>query len=267
MALVSLPMYDLPEIAAARKGWWRGLARAFKREGIRGVPKRLCDDGRWKEHCSSPELLFSQTCGYVFHPLAGRVRVIATPCYAAEGCEGADYSSMIVVREEAPVRAIEDLRGGVAAVNDIQSQSGYSALRSVIAPHQEGGRFFARVIVTAAHIDSVAAVATGAADVAAIDCVTYALIARYRPAALDGIRVLGRSPRAPGLPYITGGDADDDRVARFRAGLRQALADPGLVAAREAMLLVDAVQLPEAAYRRIDELEAEAVAHGYPRVE
>src|SRR6185312_8107473 len=33
MAVASLPMYDLPELRAATDAWWKGLARAFRREG------------------------------------------------------------------------------------------------------------------------------------------------------------------------------------------------------------------------------------------
>ena len=44
-----------------------------------------------------------------------------------------------------------------------------------------GGRFFSRVVTSGSHPASVAAVARGEADVAAIDCVTYALLDRYLP--------------------------------------------------------------------------------------
>jgi len=263
----SLPMYDLPELAHVRAEWWRGLKRAMRRAGVAGVPKRLCENGRCDDHWRVPDLLFTQTGGYpLVNELAGRVRVIATPCYAAEGCVGADYSSAIVVREDAPATAIEHLRGRVAAVNDPRSQSGYSALRAVVAPHHRDGRFFARVVVTGSHVASLAAIMEGGADVAAIDCVTYALMTRLRPRALAGTRVLCRGPAAPGLPYITAGDADDDRLARLRAAVRQAVDDPGLAAVRAAMLLVDAVELPPAAYSQIHRLEAASVAEGYPEL-
>ena len=38
MAVASLPMYDLPELRAATDAWWRGLAQAFRREGIADLP-------------------------------------------------------------------------------------------------------------------------------------------------------------------------------------------------------------------------------------
>jgi len=32
MTIASLPMYDLPEIAPHTNRWWKGFARAFRRE-------------------------------------------------------------------------------------------------------------------------------------------------------------------------------------------------------------------------------------------
>ena len=44
----------------------------------------------------------------------------------------------------------------------------------------------------------------GRADVCAVDCVSYALLGDRAPGELAGTRVLGRSPLAPALPFITG---------------------------------------------------------------
>ena len=104
----------------------------------------------------------------------------------------------------------------------------------------------------------------GEADVAAIDCVTHALIARHAPEELAGTRVLTRIASAPGLPYVSRIDASDDLVARLRAGLARAVADPDLGAVREALLIRDFEVLALAAYERMPEMEAEAAGAGYP---
>ena len=111
---------------------------------------------------------------------------------------------------------------------------------------------------------SLAAVAAGEADVAAVDCVSYALFQRYRRPQLAKVRVLCSTPSAPGLPYVTAGDGDPARLSKLRDGLRAAMADPALAAAREALLLRDVMLLPDSAYERMDEMEAAAVARGYP---
>ncbi|WP_162913354.1 PhnD/SsuA/transferrin family substrate-binding protein [Rhodospirillaceae bacterium SYSU D60014] len=264
MARASLPMYDLPEVAAATDAWWGGLARAFRREGLPDVPERLRREGTPLEHWLAPDLLFGQTCGYpLTHALAGRVTLVATPCYQAAGCAGPEYRSFVIVAAESPAIEFTALRGKTCAVNSADSQSGYNALRTLVAPLSRDGRFFSQVVASGSHRASLGLVASGAADVAAIDCVTHALLARHSPAVLDGTRVLCETAAAPGLPYVTAISADEERLRRLRAGLRRALDDPDLAAARDALLLADAEVLPLATYDRILELKMAAVGHGY----
>ncbi len=94
MRVAGLPMYDLPEIREATEAWWQGIARAFRRAAVREVPHwlswQLAPWQLWRH----PALLFAQTCGYpLTHGLDGQVRLIATPCHAADGCCGPTYRS------------------------------------------------------------------------------------------------------------------------------------------------------------------------------
>lgn len=260
----SLPMYDLPEARAATDAWWQGLARAFRAEGVGDVPDRLTHDPTLPDHWTAPDLLFSQTCGYpLTHALAGRVRLVATPRYRAHGCSGARYCSLLVVAEDSPATALDDLRGRRCAYNSADSQSGYNTLRAAVAPLARNGRFFAAALRTGGHRFSIAAVARGEADICAVDCVTHALLARHAPSALAGTRVLGETAAAPGLPYVTAGSADDDLVARLRAGLERALADSSLAAVRDDLLIAGVDVLPLAAYDAVLEMEGAAAAAGY----
>jgi ABC-type phosphate/phosphonate transport system substrate-binding protein len=260
-------MYDLPEVRAATDAWWRGLAQAFRREGIAEVPDALDRSVDSAELWLRPDLLFSQTCGYPLkHRLDGRVALVATPRYAADGCDGPNYCSMIIVHARRSATGIADLRGVRCAINSRDSQSGCNALRALVAGLAEGGRFFRSVIVSGSHAASVALVASGDADVAAVDCVTYALLTRHRASALAETRVLCRTPTAPGLPYITRARAGDALLCRLRAGLDSALADAQLSQAREELLLWGVDVLPLAAYDRVTELEESARAAGYREI-
>ena len=89
------------------------------------------------------------------------------------------------------------MRGAVCAVNGLDSHSGTNALRGLVAPASREGRFFSEIKVTGTHAASIALVQNGEADVAAIDCVTHALIGRYRGEALKGTRVLGSGASRP----------------------------------------------------------------------
>lgn len=266
----SLFMYDMPEFRRATESWWMGLSRAMTAEGIDGVPTSLADlsgpGGTFDAYdiWARPDLLFSQTCGYpLTHDLAGKVTVVATPGYDCEGCRGSRYSSVILVRADDPAAALSDLRGRRAVVNSFDSQSGFSALRIAVAPLTREGRFFGRVAKSGGHMASVEAVAAGTADVCAVDAVTFALAERYRPSAVRGLRILSRSPEAPGLPYVTAGGVSDVDLRRLRAALFSAIEDPELAATRAALLIAGAEVLPDDAYGRILELENQAIALGY----
>jgi ABC-type phosphate/phosphonate transport system substrate-binding protein len=265
MKIATLPMYNPPEAPGASAALWQGLARHFRRAGIADVPDSLTFGPALPDHWYSPDLLFSQTCGYpLTHALKGRVQLLATPCYDAPGCEGASYRSYLVVPAESPVMSIADLRGRRAAFNTPDSQSGMNALRSVVAPLADKGRFFGQVIETGSHAGSLDLVAGGGADVAAIDCVSLALYTLYRRPAALRVRKLCPTPSAPSLPFITAGTASHETTLQLRDGLRAAMADPDLAGARQALLLRDIMLLPESAYEPILDMENTARDLSYP---
>ncbi len=243
--IAALQMYDWPEIREATDRWWAGLAHHL------GVDLPLSRPGDFTVPWLRDELFFGQTCGYPFtHALKGRVKLVATPNYHADGCEGPNYCSIVFAREKRP---LEGFGGSVAAVNTPDSMSGMLALKLVFAPHVKAGRFFSGAIETGGHLNSMAAVREGRADVCAIDSVCVALARRYRPEALQGLVEIARSPCVPGLPWITrAGDP-----ASMREGLSRAFADPGLKQVREALLLSGFFALDASAYDRITSLETE----------
>jgi len=267
MSFASLPMYNLAEAPNASASLWNGIARHLRRVGIPDVPDRLLERPAIPEHWLSDELLLSQTCGYpLTHALKGRVQLLATPCYSADGCEGSNYCSVVIVPEDSPVATLADLRGKRLAFNTPDSQSGMNALRALIAPIAGGKRFFGEAIESGSHSASLALVAAGKADMAAIDSVSYALFRHHGRADVRRVRVLCRTASAPSLPFITGGSTDPERVLRLREGLRAAMEHPALAGAREALLLKDIMLLPESAYQPILDMEQAAERQGYPQL-
>ncbi len=252
MSVASMPMYDLPELRMALDSLWRGFATNAHREGLGEVPKELVHDRHLDQLWNDPELWFSQCCGYdLVNGYAGRLIPIATPRYGAPECDGCDYASVIVVREDNEADDVLEMRGAVCVINGPDSHSGMNALRALVAPVSDRGRFFSHVRVSGTHADSLEMIKRGEAEVAAIDCVTYALLGRYRPDALCGIRKLGRTHLAPGIPYVTRATLAEDTIARIRAAVFRSFADPGLATVRQALLLegVEEVHLSE--YKRI----------------
>ena len=109
-----------------------------------------------------------------------------------------------------------------------------------------------------------AAVAAGQADVAAIDCVTWAHLQRWRPETAGKLRVLAWTEATPGLPLITAAATTDAVRRALASALDEVCTDPALAETRAMLLLGGFVRVPAEAYGRIAELERRAVLAGYP---
>lgn len=263
--IATLDMYDLPEIREATDAWWAALARGFEAEGLTGVPPRRTGLAEESDAWSRPDLFFTQICGYplrTFHK--DGLTVVGAPCYAAEGCSGPRYRSAVIVQRGAGISSLEGLRGQRLAYNNGASQSGMSALRALLAEHGTTPGFFGDAIRSGGHRMSVALVASGEADVAAIDCVTLALLRKHAPEECAAVEVLDWTPDAPGLPYAVRAAADARTVEALRRGIARALADPDAAEARAALLIEDFVPLADHDYVEIDEIETFAVERGLP---
>src|SRR5690349_5825637 len=107
----------------------------------------------------------------------GKARSRRDPDLPGAGCAKDMYRSFVVVHADSSARELVDLRGARCVINTPSSHSGMNILQSMIAPLHENGRFFSSVIVSGAHETSLSLILNQAADVAAVDCVTYALLA------------------------------------------------------------------------------------------
>ena len=268
MRIASLAMYvSPPPLAAATATLWAFLRDDLRREGLTDVPDRLDAALHHADAWLHPALLLAQTCGYPYvRHQRGKVRLVATPVYGHPGCDGADMCSFIIVRADGPVRSLEDLRGTRAAINDPVSNSGTNLLRATIAPLSRNGRFFSSVVETGSHLASIDAVATGTADVAAIDCVTFGNTQRFDPGRVSRLRILITTASTPGLPLITRGDASDDALLLLRGSLGRVITEPTLAEARDVLSLKDFAVLSDADYEPVAELARFAHRLGYPAI-
>nr|AOO92569.1 phosphate ABC transporter substrate-binding protein [Rhizobium leguminosarum bv. trifolii] len=261
MPLVSIAMYVTSEpLADATAELWSFLRHYLANAGLKGLPEKLDRTVPYDEAWLRPDLLLSQACGYPFaRSLRGMVRLVATPIYDHPGCDGPLMRSFIVVRKDSPLCSLADLRGTTAAINSPDSNSGSNFFRAAVAPLADSGRFFGRIIETGSHRGSIGAVAEGRADSAAIDCVTYANIRRFDPGHLQAVRIIAETPKGPGLPFITSGDASDERVLLLRNALSAAIKEPSLAAMRATLGLVDFSVLSEADYAPLLSLAGDAL--------
>ncbi|WP_321793384.1 phosphate/phosphite/phosphonate ABC transporter substrate-binding protein [Caballeronia sp. J97] len=266
--LAALPMYNVAPALAAD---WRELL-AHVRERLadwlsaRGDTLEIVDPGSdltafWLRD----DVLLSQTCGYpLVHALANRVRLIGAPDFDVPGCDNGAYRSVIVVGAHVAAQSIEDCRGLRAAYNDDNSNSGMNFLRHTVAPLAQDGRFFASATKTGAHLASLAALADSRADIAAIDCVTFAFAQAHLPELAATVRPIGTTASASALPFIASMLAPRDSIDIIFDALAGALDRDRALATR--LRLKGIVRRTQADYASILDYEHAAIARGYPRL-
>lgn len=164
-----------------------------------------------------PRLLFGQTCWGPMETtgLASDVRVIGQPSYdGIEGGRGEFYSSAIVMRRgvvsgdvpapqgDAASVPLDLIRGKRFAFNSHDSMSGYIGISRDLAALGESLAMFPEHVESGGHRSSIVAIADERADVATLDCQSWALAQRFEPAAKDVV-VVGWTAKRKGLPYIT----------------------------------------------------------------
>lgn len=198
-------------------------------------------------HWQRSDLLLSQTCGYPLVTKLTGVQVVGAFHYAAPGCEGPNYRSWIVVREEEKGQSLADFQGRRLAFNSEDSQSGWQGIMKMTA----GPAFFSATVPSGGHRRSVALVREGAADIAAIDCISWALLLRDFPAELAGLKIIDRTASVPGLPLITSAETPAERVAALRDGLTQVVNDPASRPMLDALLIKGFSPLARSAWQII----------------
>jgi ABC-type phosphate/phosphonate transport system substrate-binding protein len=214
--IATLPMYGWPETRTADLVFWDAI-----RAQVPGLPDLSFPD--WAgvpDHWRDPALVFSQTCwGPLRLGLLDHLRVLAQPDYSAvPGGRGMFYRSAVVARDGAP-RAVPGAPAadlppmtGIFARNSADSLSGWLGLV------QDNGRPPARIIDTGSHRASIRAVAEGRADMATIDCRSWAMALEHEPCA-RALVVVGWTAERPGLPFVTSRATPEPMAQALRAAL------------------------------------------------
>ena len=211
----SFPWYDLPSVQWANDAIWAAT-------GIGGSLDRATPvAAQWR----ADDLVVSQCCGLDLF-LAGElaeelaeapIEPVLAPVFDLDCQAGHYYSYLVGARE------------GIAAVNSLSSRSGLSALLTVARP--------TALLVTGAHTSSLAAVRSGRADMACIDAVTFGILARDTPDAIQGVKVLERTCAAPAPPYVVRALGKDDTRRDIATRIAAALESPDTRRARQALLM------------------------------
>jgi len=236
-------MYQRPELGDAHNRYWGLIRQHLDLAGV-ASPAELTIGADEFETWLDPTLVLSQTCGMPYRTsLHGHVTLIGTPDVGLGGCEPGWGRSLFVVRRNDPRASVEDFADAVFAYNQDHSQSGYSAPYHHVA---ELGFWFERHHRSGQHLNSVRAVASGQADIAAIDAVSWRLFERYEPFVAE-LKTIDRTRPNPALPYISRVGASQEVL--FDA-VQRAIADL-TPADRDALGLYGFVPIPAEVYLAI----------------
>jgi ABC-type phosphate/phosphonate transport system substrate-binding protein len=139
-----------------------------------------------------------------------------------------------------------------------------NVFRHAVAPLARGEAFFRTTVRTGSHLGSLRAVAENRADVAAIDCVTFAFVCDELPELAGKVRRIGMTAMSPGLPLIAARTVPAATIEALRDALDETVALRPERAHRLRLQGFSTLSLSD--YARIGQLENEARATGYTRL-
>jgi phosphonate transport system substrate-binding protein len=133
------------------------------------------------------------------------------------------YFSDVVVRRESPFSSFADLRGTTFAYNEEASHSGYNLVAYSLRRRGEQLPFFAKLIRTGSHIESLRAVVAGLADTAAIDSHVWDFLCREDEALVSALRPIDRLGPSTSPPVVIHrrNAADAERVRSALVSMHQ----------------------------------------------
>lgn len=250
--IASLGMYDRPETHGSNDRLWALIRDGMRQAGLAAPDSLTRGACAYWSAWQDPDLILSQTCGFPYRArLRPHVTLIGTPDYEVEGCPPGYYRSIFVARADDPRQSLPEFDQAGLAFSEDLSQSGWAAPQNHAASL---GLTLRPVLRTGGHLMSARGVAEGRAEIAALDAVTWSMIAEWEPFAAD-LKTVGATLPTPGLPYIAAPGSNGPLlfaiVERAIAGLpdadRRILRLKGLVAiAAETYLAVPTPPTPAA---------------------
>jgi ABC-type phosphate/phosphonate transport system substrate-binding protein len=260
--VAALPMYFPPD--GAVEAFWQTLANTLREIAPQlSVPAHLIWPADYHAHWLNDDVLISQTCGYpLTTELFEKVQVLGAFAYDAPGASGVQCTSQLICRSADARNTLADFQGSTLAFNAADSQSGYNALRAMVATQTDARPFFGKAFAVGSHVKAIESVRAGTADMAAVDCVTLALWQRSNPALAAQIRVFGRTPSYPGLPLVTSSTTTASTIAVLRSALAVVATESRFAPVRAPLLICGFAPLHLADYFPCLEMRAQAITGG-----
>ena len=182
----SLPMYERPANAAAHDAFWTLIRDGLRDHGI-NAPENLDRTTDYMAGWARADLILGQICNLPYRAkYQGKVTAIGAADYGLDGCAAGEYLSVIVVPKNAAVRSYGEYAGARFAANAMGSHSGYGAPQAWAASH---GFCLSSPMLTGSHDRSLALIANGQADIAALDAQTWRMQLHDTPD-VENVRII-----------------------------------------------------------------------------
>ncbi len=197
--IASLPMYARPSNRAAHDALWALIRDGLRDRGL-AAPDSLDHETDHMAGWARNDLVLSQICNLPYRArFRDHVTLIGAADYGLDGCAPGYYRSVFVVRADSAAQNPQEMAQDRFVCNEQLSQSGYGAAQLWADRHGFQFRLHAE---TGSHNASIAAVADGTADIAAIDAQTWRIETEENPITAQ-LKVVGYSDSSPGLSFIT----------------------------------------------------------------
>ena len=258
-------MYSVSASAAA--AWRRLLGRVIADAGVAMDIIDHASPATLNDLWARPALGGALRCGWPVLRAGGVTALLAAPVPAAEWAGGQPvYRSDFIVARASSFRRLEDTFGGRFAFNTEESHSGYNAPRAHLAQFAARAPLFReRVGPLVTYQRVVAALAEGAAEVAAIDSFSLEMMRRHAPDLAAAVRVIDATAPSPIPVFVASGLGADDAARVRMALLTMDTHAEGRELLRDVCLARFVATDPER-YRATQAMERKAASLGYPRL-
>jgi phosphonate transport system substrate-binding protein len=153
----------------------------------------------------------------------GYLELMTVPVYRGEPY----HRSFIIVHRDSPLTRVSDMRGGVFAFSDPDSNTGFAYPLTLIPRRERKPEaYFRQAFFTFSHAKTVQAVAEQVADAGAVDSYVWEYLASHRPDITIKTRIIRSSPSFAFPPLVSRTGIEVGTVARIKEVFETMHKDP-----------------------------------------
>lgn len=245
------------------EAWKQVFQEAGRLAGIRlrilewAAPASLAE--LWKR----PDLGLVFLCGRPYLQYGARHQIVGAPL-GGEAGDRPVYRTLLLARASGGWKRIEDSFGSRLGHMPGHSQSGYNALRFLLAPYAGASRLYASHTEFETPAGCLNALCDGRVDVIPLDSYFYSLLVSCSDRWRDELTILGRSPLTA-MPFLAASPGLDSGVVTALRGALEAWSRSSCGEELRRELCMKGFALPDPSdYAVLAEQEAAALRLSYP---